>query len=329
MGVSTPLSAPCRFFTGLRTRIQSFASSRSPHTCCMRGMVSLQKNGSCWWALDFAMFAFSAIPSDSARCTSQVDRSMSRIISILTFVLTIATTSNAGVELYVSPHGNDAGGGTAEEPFFTLARAREVIGKLTAGGLTTDVRVVIHGGTYCLDQPLVLGPKFSGTEQHSITFAAFPGETPVISAGRQVTGWTKGTGQVWTVFLPDVKLGKWNFRQPFVNGGPAVRARSPNFNDDPPYYSVSGAQLSEDNQNFQVALKTGRVHAWQNLSDVELVACGEFEILRKQIWRVNEAAATVYLNPPHVRGHPMTMPREKTRCYLENALEFLDQPGEW
>jgi len=25
----------------------------------------------------------------------------------------------------------------------------------------------------------------------------------------------------------------------------------------------------------------------------------------------------------------MMMPREKTRCYLENALEFLDQPGEW
>ena len=95
-------------------------------------------------------------------------------------------------------------------------------------GLDHDVVVLIRGGTYPQTQTLVFGPEDSGTEKHSITYAAAPGEKVVLSGGRTITGWKRGAGAIWTAELPEVKAGKWYFRQLFVDGRRAIRARTPN-----------------------------------------------------------------------------------------------------
>ena len=116
--------------------------------------------------------------------------------------------------------GNDSNPGTAAAPFATLARARDAVRRQVAGGLTHDLLVLIRGGTYQQPRTLTFGPQDSATEKHSITYAAYPGEKVVVSGGRRISGWKKGNGEIWTTELPEVKAGKWYFRQLFVNDQP-------------------------------------------------------------------------------------------------------------
>ena len=137
--------------------------------------------------------------------------------------LLIATTA-AAADCYVASNGSDANPGTKEKPFATPARAMEAVRALVAGGLKSDVRVILRGGTYALAAPLVFTSADSGSADHSITYAAAPGETVVISGGRQITNWKPAGGSKWTAELAEVKAGQWFFRQLVVNDQPR-RAR--------------------------------------------------------------------------------------------------------
>ena len=99
--------------------------------------------------------------------------------------------------------------------------------KLVAAGLRRNVVVLLRGGVYRQTETLLFGPRDSATEKHSITYAAYPGEKVVISGGRRIAGWKKGKGRIWTAELPEVKAGKWYFRQLFVNDHLAVRGECP------------------------------------------------------------------------------------------------------
>ena len=95
-----------------------------------------------------------------------------------------------------------------------------------AAGLDHDVVVQISGGVYPQTEMLLFGRDDSGNEKYSITYAATPGERVVLSGGRTIADWKKGPGQIWTAELPEVKAKRWYFRQLFVNGQRAVRARN-------------------------------------------------------------------------------------------------------
>ena len=111
-------------------------------------------------------------------------------MSVLLFVpsfLLGADTSTSG-DFYVASGGSDDNAGTVDEPFATLARARDAVRKRIAAGLKGGVTVLIRGGTYELSKTLTFGPEDSGTEKHAVTYAAYPGEQVVISGGRRQLG---------------------------------------------------------------------------------------------------------------------------------------------
>ena len=110
--------------------------------------------------------------------------------------------ADAETVFYVSPDGSDAGDGSAEAPFRTLEAARDAV--RGAGG---NVTVYLHGGTYRLTDPLTFTPEDSADAGCRITYKAFEGETPVISGAVPVTGWTKQNDKLWTATLDrDTKL---------------------------------------------------------------------------------------------------------------------------
>ncbi len=232
-------------------------------------------------------------------------------------------------KLYVAPGGDDGGPGTEEKPLATLAHARDMVGEKLGAGLRGDVEVVVRNGFYELAKPLVIGQKFSGTEKFSISFTAYPGETPIISGGRKINGWQKGTGELWTVTLPEVASGKWYFRQLFVDGHRAVRARTPNLDGYSPYFLMTGVDLDERTQRFRLRLTKGQVEPWKAPADVEFVMLGEWEMIRKRVAHIDSLNSAVDLMPPHVFGSPSNFPREGRRCYFEGAIEMLHRPGEW
>jgi len=231
--------------------------------------------------------------------------------------------------LYVALDGKDSDPATQERPVATLVRARDLVREMIARGLTSDVQVLVRGGTYYLPEPLIFDHRDSGTPTHSITYAAYPGEKVVLSGGRPITGWKKQENHLWSVVIPQVKSNHWYFRDLYVNGLRAVRARQPNFDQTPPYWELSGSSLKEDLSSWEVKLKPGQLANWKNLTDVEIALLHTFVIYRKYLLAVDSAAGTALLKPPHVKLRSHNLPRAGTWCYLENAFAFLDQPGEW
>ncbi len=74
------------------------------------------------------------------------------------------------------------------------------------GGMLLDpVAVYLRSGDYHLDAPLVLGPEDSGTADNPVTYAAYPGESPKLSGGRVIDGWSQRPDGLWSVTLPDAR----------------------------------------------------------------------------------------------------------------------------
>jgi hypothetical protein len=91
-----------------------------------------------------------------------------------------------------------------------------------AASKTSAVTVVLRGGTYFLTSPLSFGSADSGSPTMPTTWQAYPCETPVVSGGAAVTGWKKGSANLWTATLPSSTV---PFESLFVNGERRLRSR--------------------------------------------------------------------------------------------------------
>jgi len=252
--------------------------------------------------------------------------------TLIAFVLSLTVVSVAPAaetpkgDFCVAPAGNDAHPGTAARSFATLARARDAVRKLLAGG-PRDVTVLLRGGRYELTDTLVFTPEDGAAEGRTVTYAAWPGETPVVSGGREINGWRKETGNRWTAELPDVKAGTWFFRQLFVDGERATRARWPNYPD-----LLRAQTVSEDVKTITI-----------NTAPPGNLAGQDGEIVVFQNWSVSRALVTasegaklatassvgwIWMGgDDYLRSLMATSPGKP--LFLEHAREFLDQPGEW
>ncbi|GAB3970954.1 hypothetical protein GCM10027615_28650 [Plantactinospora veratri] len=97
---------------------------------------------------------------------------------------------------YVAPDGNDANPGTVQAPFRTVQRARDVVRTVNAS-MSGDIQVYLRGGRYPVSSTIEFGPGDSGTNGYRVVYAGYPGETPILDGGVQVTGWTQHSGNIW------------------------------------------------------------------------------------------------------------------------------------
>ena len=230
----------------------------------------------------------------------------------------------ARADLVVAPTGRDDKPGTAEKPLATLAGARDVIRRRKAqGGLRTGATVLVRGGTYVLSEPLRFGPEDSGTKEHPVVYAAYPGEKPVLSGGRAIAGWKPGEGKRWVAKRTAGKDGPWRFTQLFVNGKRQTRARLPDTDDWNKWWRV--AQGPNHPAVFRFPKETLR--RWPNIEDVEI------NLIPQYYWQnqiialkaVDEKARTATLAAPTPAyaicpGNPFR---------AENVPEGLSRPGTW
>ena len=117
--------------------------------------------------------------------------------------LDLAAAAQTGVragraDFYVSLEGKDSWSGTLEAPnraksdgpFATLDRARRAVHELKKGSRNTPIIVMVRGGTYFLSAPLKFDRGDSGKANAPVVYDAYPGEKPVVSGGRRITGWS-------------------------------------------------------------------------------------------------------------------------------------------
>ena len=250
---------------------------------------------------------------------------MKHLIVVLLAVLggSVCHAQTPQADFYVSPKGSDAWSGmlaapnaqSSDGPFATLTRARDAVRDLEKRN-STDIVVSVRGGTYPLEKTMVFGLEDSGVGDSTITYAAYPDETPVFSSGREITGWQKVTDEL--PGLPKEAIGKvqvadvsGRFLTLYDDEGMLPRARSERF--------VPRGSATE------LRFPKGRLKNWSNVEDVEIF------VRPTRLWMMNILPLVSVDEEKGVArtAIPATYGMNKIGCWVENVLEELDKPGEW
>lgn len=246
-----------------------------------------------------------------------------------------------GIELYVSRTGSNSNVGTIDKPFATLEAARDAVRKLPRP-LQESVTVWVRGGRYFLNETFVLTPEDSGRSDCRITYAAYPGETPVLLGSRLVEGWkkltesvpginSKATDKLW---YANIEKG-WNFHFMYVDGHPAVRSRSIN-NDNwrkwPPWGEGKDFTAGKPEKQGTLLTFTDK-ELLKNLpsnGDVEMFAIlMQYGVIGNGVMKdIDVDNGTARWNSNQLNLNYGGRSHEQ-HFRLENALPFIDMPGEW
>ena len=251
-------------------------------------------------------------------------------------------------EIYVSLQGNDKNPGTKEAPFNTLNRAikqarewRRLNRPEVAGG----IYIRLEEGVYAQRNSLFLRPEDSGTPDSPTVICAVDGAHPVISGGVAVTGWKRGCNhpaipeklkqKIWSVEAPLIGNRRVETRQMWVNGHKVQRAAQ---------FPDGGLERMID---FNPEEQTITIPVSQSVNPKRLQNAGQLEMIVHQRWAiailrvksidVKDGQAVVRFHEPesHLEfAHPWPQPviggeKGNSSFCLTNALELLDQPGEW
>lgn len=272
--------------------------------------------------------------ADDRRLLSLNELTMTRVLVSILILLTVSTCNAAEpqADFFVSTNGSDSWSGkqdmpNAQEndgPFATLERARDAVRDLKKNK-ASNIVVLVREGIYQLKNTVVFGMEDSGTGESTVTYAAYPDETPVFSSGQEIKGWQKVSGKLpglsevakGQVLVADVS---GRFRCLFDGEGLLPRARSKGF------IPLKGG--SRNTLHFP----SGRLRNWENVEDVEIVVRPHHAWIvnilplhsvdeEKQIARTS-IDATYAMNSLHFL-------KQTESCWVENALDELDEPGEW
>jgi Right handed beta helix region len=241
-------------------------------------------------------------------------------------------TAVAGA-IYVAPDGDDANPGTLAKPLKTVAKARDLV-RTKNSAMTADITVYLRGGTYPQTSTLTFANPDSGTGGFYVKYMAYPGERPLMTGGQPIKGWkvSDATNNIYSA-----SAGTMAFRQLYVNGVKAIRARTPNLlaSNVANFNRLSGWDKTANN----LQVPTSAVATWNNLTKVEMhvnIAWGDSTLRIASITNSGTTALVKFQSPES----PMVFVRPNPNMaqvgwgsgrayYFENALEFLDQAGEW
>lgn len=197
-------------------------------------------------------------------------------------------------------------------------------------GKANDVTLHLSAGTYYLYDPLRLRPEDSGLR--------IEGDVAVITGGMPITGW-KRQGKWLVASVPDFNGRPVDFRQLYINGEKAVRAR------DVSDFEQMHRIMTYDKKNHVLwipkaaatPLLRGGVKGGGEYAELVLHEMWCSTNLRIKSMTVQGDSVAVRFHNPEAKlqfEHPWPSPmtpdtKHPSPFYLTNALELLDEPGEW
>ena len=193
-------------------------------------------------------------------------------------------------DLYVSTLGNDRWSGRLAEPnaagtdgpLATLAKARDAVrDRKQAGGLPGALTVWLRGGQY----PITATIEFTPKDSAPVTYAAYPGETPIIDGGVRITGWRESPGVNGPMWVTDIPAQMRPFRSLFVSGQRRARPRLPKIpagtDGRDAFYRMEKVENIDFDRKGVVSnlfdgydrfiAAPGHISPWHSLQDIEVV----------------------------------------------------------
>jgi len=230
-------------------------------------------------------------------------------------------------EFYVDSGVEASGDGTEDSPFKTIEEAQNAVRAINSS-MTGDIVVNLKGGKYYLEDTLTFNNSDSGTNGYKVIYKNAQGETPVISGGKPITGFEEGENGIWYADASDFD----SIYELMVNGKVATLART-----ETPIHADSFYSNGTEYDNDGISFNSSDLPMLSNPEDVFVhVARSWVDVLLK-VTGVSEDGEYINIDMAQPRfdeltqdgaltGHPII---PSANFYIENALELLDNPGEF
>ncbi|MDE5664316.1 MAG: DUF1565 domain-containing protein, partial [Duncaniella sp.] len=253
--------------------------------------------------------------------------------TIMAVGLVLTAFSLSAADVYVSPNGNDANDGSKNSPKATLTsalrQAREMR-RQAVEGVESGITIHMASGVYDVYEPVFIRPEDSGTPSSPTVITSDGGAW--LSGGVRIDGW-KRQGKLLVADVPQFNGRPLDFRQLYVNGKKAVRARD--VEDFEKMYRI----LNNDPANEVLWVPAEAVKKIVKSPYAEMVLHEMWCVANLRIKSIDiqgDSAAVRFHNPEsriqfeHPWPRPMvTTDGHNSAFYLTNAKELLDVPGEW
>ncbi len=177
----------------------------------------------------------------------------------------------------------------------------------------------IAAGTYYFPRPIEI-PSASG-----LVLEPDPKAEVVFSAGQLISDWKPDTlngHDCWSAYLPEVRLGIFEFRELWVNGVRATRARFP----------ATGYLFTDHPPDKEVAWNQGQTWFGYKPGDLPDELPDEAEAIVMDRW---EDSRLPILSVDAIHHHVNSTRRTVFQLnnndpyFLEGAAQWLERPGEW
>ena len=275
-----------------------------------------------------------------------------RYVSLIVLLIQLAIPAHSA-DIYVSTTGDDSNDGSVSSPYKTIRMAlrharnlRRLDDPSTANGIT----IHIAKGKYNIHEPLYVRPEDSGT---ATSPTVIKGDGAVISGGTDIKGWRR-EGKYYVADTPEFNGNLIDFRQLYINGEKAVRAR------DVSDFETMAHIMSLDKKRqiiYVPATKAVRALARSYAQRDHVKRFAPAEMVLHEMWCVanlriksisvaGDSAAITFHQPESTIQfeHPWPSPMVNTKpfktddgrtlnlnsaFYLTNHIALLDEPGEW
>ncbi len=236
--------------------------------------------------------------------------------------------------IYVDMSQTTDGTGSIENPFNSVESAQEYV-RNNNDSMSQDIIVNIKGGFYEIENTIALTEEDSGTNGHYVIYQPYGYNQPteesvVLSGGKKVKGWE--TSEISGVYKAHLETDY--LRNLYVNGKRAQRARYNELVTPVAWWNDTENTLS-DKDGFEIPngiikdpASAKNLEIYKNISFKSLWAVKGKAIANGDTTIISMEQPYFHINTTHNSSGNSAWDIEDN-FRLENALEFLDEPGEW
>ena len=237
-------------------------------------------------------------------------------------------------KIYVALDGADSNRGTLERPFKSLEKAKTYAYEILKQ-TQEDIEINVRKGSYYLASPLVFTHQEKIREDQRLILKAYEQEEVTLSGGQKfICDWKKYKDHIWMAQLPKGEGIAYNFDQLFINGKRQTKARYPKKG----LLSLASEEKTPwPHESIKYNPETFPKKQWDGVKNaiLHIFPMNYWGNLQWEVKSIDSETSTIYLGKGGyqindvMQGIDATGIDERSKFFVENLFEALEEPGEW